>query len=228
MGQRITDMRAHELVEFDDEHDDTVEIINKLKKAGYKRLGSGVDATVWAKDTGHVIKILMPNNKIQFKGAEKGFITFYDFCQSNSNVPYLPKFVNIGGKHHTVFILNGNAYRQIAMEKLRKIRMDSFEEGMIWMLSDYASSNLSWEQVRDEMCIAETWKFSRRFMKVMPPRINQLKNDPAFNKTYGELHTLMQLLHRLATLKGLYWDLHTENVMQRGDGTLVITDPFVS
>jgi hypothetical protein len=36
------------------------DITKKLQSAGYKKLGSGADATVWAKDDNYVIKILMP------------------------------------------------------------------------------------------------------------------------------------------------------------------------
>jgi hypothetical protein len=49
-------------------------IAKKLKAAGYKKLGSGADSIVWAKDEGSVIKILMPEDSNSL--AEKVFLEF--------------------------------------------------------------------------------------------------------------------------------------------------------
>jgi hypothetical protein len=45
---------------------------------------------------------------------------------------------------------------------------------------------------------------------------------------YKLLFTTMQMLYMAGKQAGLGWDLHTENVMIRRDGTLVIVDPFYS
>jgi len=38
----------------------------------------------------------------------------------------------------------------------------------------------------------------------------------------------MSLLYNTGRINKIGWDLHTENVMQRSDGTLVIIDPWFS
>jgi hypothetical protein len=229
MGQRITDMRAQELIEYDENSAHTREIESKLKQAGYKKLGDGVDASVWSKDAGYVIKILMPHeNPAHLKGSEKSFMTFYKFCQQHSDSPNLPKFVDIGGKHHSLFKLNGKAYRQIAMEKLRPLRENTFAEGMIWMLSDFAPKNTPWEEVLEQLVDPNVWNMSLRLKRIMPQRIQQLKTNAKFNAEYGLLYTMMRLLYITARKSGLYWDMHTANAMQRADGTIVIVDPFIS
>ena len=220
-------MRAHELTEYESGTDNSAKIFAKLKSLGYERLGSGQDATVWSKDEASVIKILMPTDKPH--QAENGFITFYDFCQQHKDLPNLPKFVDIGGAHHTVFEINGHPYRQIAMERLAPIKNKSFEESMVWMLSDLASSRARWEHLIEKLVSEDEWATGGGNMQYMPSMVkDKLANDPSFSAEYGILFATMQLLCSVGKSKGLGWDLHTENVMQRRDGTLVIVDPFYS
>lgn len=220
-------MRARELTEYESGTDNSALIFKKLQSLGYERLGSGQDATVWSKDENSVIKILMPTDKPH--QAENGFITFYDFCQQHKDLPNLPKFIDIGGAHHTVFEINGTPYRQIAMERLSPIKNGSFEEAMVWILSDLASSRARWEQVTAKLLSVDEWSPGGGNMKTMPSLIkDKLTNDPSFSAVYGLLFATMQLLCSVGRSKGLGWDLHTENVMQRQDGTLIIVDPFYS
>ena len=204
-------MRAHELTAYESGTDNSAQIFAKLKSLGYERLGSGQDATVWSKDENSVIKILMPSDKPH--QAENGFITFYDFCQQHKDLPNLPKFVDIGGAHHTVFEINGQPYRQIAMERLVPIK--GLEERMVWMLSDFANTRANWDQTKVK--ITE-----------LDQDIGKMFSDPKFNADYALLFSTMQVLCLIGKSNGLGWDLHTENVMQRRDGTLVIVDPFYS
>lgn len=204
-------MRAHELTEYESGTDNSAQIFAKLKSLGYERLGAGQDATVWSKDENSVIKILMPTDKPH--QAENGFITFYDFCQQHKDLPNLPKFIDIGGAHHTVFEINGHPYRQIAMERLTPIK--GLEERMVWMLSDFANTRANWDQTKVK--ITE-----------LDQDIGKMFSDPKFNADYALLFSTMQVLCLIGKSKGLGWDLHTENVMQRRDGTLVIVDPFFS
>ena len=46
-----------------------------------------------------------------------------------------------------------------------------------------------------------------------------------FYKTYATLFRIMKVLYQLYPKE---WDLHTENVMQRANGELVIIDPWFS
>jgi hypothetical protein len=50
-------------------------------------------------------------------------------------------------------------------------------------------------------------------------------SDSSVEKMYASLFVVMQELFQFGRSQRLGWDLHTENVMRRGD-TPVITDPF--
>ena len=202
-------------------------IFAKLQSLGYEKLGSGADATVWTKDENHVIKILMPRRSLpsDITNAEKGFMSFYEFCKAHPELPNLPRFVDIGGQGHTVFEINGTPYRQISMERLQRMKTGSFEESLVWLLSDLAKYRAPWSNIVSLLKKPETWA-SNPDMANMPKLVASGLADPVVNKQYGILYLTMRRLYHEGLKSGLGWDLHTENVMQRQDGTLVIIDPY--
>jgi hypothetical protein len=211
-----------QLDEFSEEH--AKKIAATMKKAGYKELGSGADASVYVKDAGTVIKILMPESG-NLGTAERTFLEFYNFVQKLPGIPNLPRFYKIQGQHYTKFEIDGEEFYQIAMEQLYPIAPGSLEEGMVWQLSDYAVKDISWETVYKELQDPEQW------MGLAPDEagnfVNAVKNFTDKQKhDYAYLFVLMQLLFRTGQAKKLFWDLHTANMMQRADGTLVIVDPW--
>lgn len=211
---------APEIDEADSKSQYAHEIALKLQAAGYKKLGIGADATVWSKDDNYVIKILMPDDPSS--QAERVFQKFYEFCQQHPKLSCLPKFnevntIDIGGKDYT----------QIEMEKLTPIINNTFEEAMVWALSDMVSKNLSWETVVQELLNPKTWYGGMtRVMRKMPIFVRQRMNSPEFNKTYSQLYEVMRHLYQTGEINDFGWDLHTENVMQRSNGQLVIIDPW--
>ena len=218
-------MRYSEFVtEYDRNSDNSKQIFKRLQQLGYSMLGGGVDATVWAKDEGHVIKILMPSTDNET--ADSAFIFFYDICKDNEQNQFLPKFIDIGGAHHTVFEINGTPYRQIAMERLQPLKHGSPEEAMIWILSDLAEiAFLKWSDALKQIKSPKAWEhypYGTRWQAAAA-----LMNNPQSQEYYHNLFATMQDLYREGRASGHAWDLHTENVMQRKDGTLVITDPYL-
>ena len=201
------------------------EISNQLRTAGYSHVGSGADATVWAKDDSHVIKILMPEDA--GSKAEQIFRKFYEFSIAHPELACVPRFNEV----NTIDI-NGKDYTQIEMEKLSPIQEDSFIEGLIWFLSDYTSSSESWETIERELAEPNTWenyslKYANTFAKVW----QSLLKNPASKKTYAmykQLYTVMQILYNTGRINKFGWDLHTANVMQRQNGQPVIIDPWFS
>ena len=227
---RVTKLMPKKLDEYEGSvtpTENSKEIFSKLQQLGYTKLGSGADATVWAKDSDHVIKILMPRRTLpsEVANAERGFLEFYNFCKDHSDVPNLPRFIDIGGEHHTVFDINGTPYRQIAMERLQHIPRRSFEEAMVWMLSDLAKNNASWGSVVRQLRNPRTWSGSSGMTKISD-QVAEKFADPAVSKQYGILYLTMSRLYHSGLRSGLGWDLHTDNVMMRRDGTLVIVDPY--
>lgn len=215
------------LNEYEHGTDNSKQIFSKLEGLGYKKLGSGQDATVWAKDENHVIKILMPRRTLpsEVANAELGFITFYDFCKKHPELPNLPRFIDIGGQGHTVFEINGTSYRQIAMERLQQIPRGSFEEGMVWMLADLSKYGASWPNLVHQMKNPVSWTGYSGPLN-MAAEVTKQFADQAVSTRYGILSVTMGRLYRAGLKSGLGWDLHTENAMLRPDGTIVIVDPF--
>jgi len=201
-------------------------IAARLAAAGYKKLGSGADATVWAKDEANVIKILMPADPADTVGATRTFMKFYDFCQQHQNVSCLPKFQLIGGAHHSTFEIGDSIYTQIAMERLNPIPSGSFEEAMVWILSDLATQQNPWEQILALISDEKTWEGFAYPEKVEKVLIAIDQWDDHDRAEYQLLFMVMQMLYATGRINKMGWDLHTENVMMRKDGTLVIVDPW--
>ena len=211
-----------------DQHRD--KIYNTMQKAGYTEVGAGADATVWAKDAGTVIKILMPEDGI-ISPAEKVFLEYYKAAQKYQDNPHFIKFVDIGGQHYTKFDIDGETFYQIAAEKLKPLKNGSFEEAVVWAMSDFVGNNVSWadaiKQIKDPN--AKIWMQSYHYdfnPEKITRKLNKLDATAAAKLQY--LYLTMQLIYQIGRSQGFGWDLHTENAMQRRDGTIVITDPWYS
>lgn len=198
------------------------EIRTTLRKAGYKLIGSGVDATVWAKSSGPVTKIIMPDDGHGAGLAGDTFMKFYEFCKANSGLENLPRF---SGQEVEVFEADNKQYIMVTMEKLTPIPEKSFEQAIVWLFSDFVTKRYSWEKVlnilNDEKVwfdIADEWDPESMLQKV----------DSLDSRDLLELeilYKLMVLLYYKGRINKIGWDLHTENAMMRGD-TIVITDPW--
>jgi hypothetical protein len=201
------------------------EIWKQLRAAGYHHVGSGADATVFAKDDSHVIKILMPEDA--GSKAEQVFRKFYEFSMSHQDLPCVPRFNEV----NTIDI-NGKDYTQIEMERLSPIEKGGFLQGMIWLLSDYVSGSKPWSTVESELTNGHPWYFfSPNYSGTFARTWQSILENPASKKTYSmykQLYTVMQLLYSTGNINKFGWDLHTANVMQRGNGQPVIIDPWFS
>jgi hypothetical protein len=227
-------MKINEIITesvYNEAEEDTpqaLEIASVLRSHGYKQLGAGAEATVWSKDEKSVIKIIMPDYNEDITIAAETFKKFYEICQKNPNIQCLPKFLEIEGKHYTEFSIDGNNYMQIAMEKLYRLEAESFEESIMWFLSDEVKSNKSWQDVKNELVNPEIWSKNLTLSNdLIKKYINRLKNMSRLeNANYNLLFNVMKYLYVTGNINKFGWDLHTENVMQRKNGTLVITDPW--
>lgn len=204
----------------------STEIRQTLRKNGYKLLGSGVDATVWAKSTGDVVKIIMPDDGQGAGSAGDTFMKFYKFCKENQGLENLPRF---SGGEAEVFQADGKDYVMATMERLAPIQHGSFEEAMVWILSDLAPKGLNWNQVLATIRDERTWE----------NYVDQIEDENALENIlitfdrlderdlleYEVLYKLMVLLYHRGKINKIGWDLHTDNAMMRGN-TIVIIDPW--
>jgi hypothetical protein len=205
--------------------DHRAKIRQTMKSAGYAELGTGADAAVYAKDADTVIKILMPDSG-QLSTGEKTFLDFYQYVTTSKPNPFLPRFVKIQGQHHNRFEIDGEPFRQIAMERLQPIPAGTALQGIVWIMSECAARQLSWQQVLDDfMTESDLWRYWSGDPDV-PELVYNEFIDHNKQSYYEALYITMLILARLGAHKGWGWDLHTENVMQRADGTPVIIDPW--
>lgn len=195
------------------------DISREFRKLGYSKIGSGADSTIWAKDDSHVIKILMPED--EGSQAVEVFKKFYEFCQERSDIPCLPVF----NEYNAIDVLD-KEYIQIDMERLYPIKKNTFEEAMIWYLSDYVAHGTPWPQVKQELSDPHPWINSHwpRRADQLAAKVSSLSgaNESAWNLLYS----VMAMLYKTGRINKLGWDLHTENVMRRANGQLVIIDPW--
>lgn len=206
--------------------DHRTKIKQTMTAAGYAELGAGADAAVYAKDANTVIKILMPDTG-QLSTGEKTFLDFYKYVTTSKPNPFLPKFVKIQGQHHARFEIDGEQFLQIAMERLQPIPNGSALQGIVWVLSECAARQLTWREVyNDFLTESDIWRYWSGDPDV-PEKVYDMMLGQADNQAYYEaLYITMLILARLGAHHGWGWDLHTENVMQRADGTPVIIDPW--
>lgn len=197
------------------------EIRSLMQSEGYRLLGSGADATVWTKRSATgVIKIIMPDAG-QGSSTAKYFEKFYDFCRAHPEFENLPRFSEL-----KKFVINDVEYTAAAMEKLRPVKSGSFAEAMVWVLSDLATTGQSWRQAQGQIQQPQTWQHYSGTLSAQDI-VNQFRSMSSLQKSqWSVLYGLMQILYQTGNINRLGWDLHTENVMQRSDGTLVIVDPW--
>lgn len=199
-------------------------IVDTLKKAGYRQLGSGADATVWSRNAGSVIKIVMPESQ-DITTAAYTFKKFYEFCMQHQDLACLPKFIPIQGQAYTEFTIGDREFMQISMEQLYPLKKNSFDEGIVWLFSDYVSNNGKWDAMNNDLTYPEDWemyneKNAEKYAYMWSKLSKQKRAE------YQLLYTVMQLLYKTGQINKLYWDLHTGNAMLRKNGTIVIIDPW--
>lgn len=220
-------MRYHQIAqEAENGTKESKQIVDTLINAGYTQIGEGMESTIWTKDSGTAIKIIMPEEIETMTQAARTFYKFYEFCQQNSNFVNLPKFVSINGDHHATFKIGNKEYIQVAMERLYPLERDNYREAMVWMLSDFATKRMQWQQVYNKLIYPETWINwdGPQSPEEIAEYVYSLDNKSLAE--YKLLYTLMTVLYHTGRINKLGWDLHTDNVMQRKDGTLVIIDPW--
>lgn len=196
-------------------------VSHALSKAGYKKIGAGLDAMVWTKDAGTVSKIIVPANQ---QDNIESFVSFYKVCMKNSHLPTLPKFYEVEGEPYLRFSLSGAKFAQFNMEKLKKIPTNSIDEFVVWLMSDLAMKSIDWSKAQKSLFDPDSYigengeAIVNKLKKIGKERLDY----------YRLLYNTMIKLRRKSKKLGYDWDLHTENVMMRSNGDLVITDPWMS
>jgi hypothetical protein len=210
-------MRASELTEFST----TDKKIDKtLTAKGYKKLGSGVDQTVYLEPgTGYALKIFGTQGGKNFSRDHEMFFAWAKYCMKNSNNPFLPKFAG-----YESFVLDGDIYLQIRQEllndagsnmgKILEIMAAAAEDGVknINKLHDYIQNYFDEYDVFITDADEDDYQ---DLLKQLGPQNTQL------------LLSTLNSVYTMGKKSGYSFDLYPGNFMARANGTPVIVDPWV-
>lgn len=209
-------MKIAELFESTDERN-SVEL--DLKAAGYRKIGDGVDSTVWSKNKSEIVKVVAPTNPNDLKTSTKMAKDFFKFCkQMNSiHLPVFTKFVNSPVEE---VIINRKKSVLISMERLDKLNKTNIylyyqmsnELDKTWLEFVKFLESLGNAKDKEDKGAFETW--------------SKMKDDSVKVSKAKEFFDVMKKTYLKGESLGYLWDLHTDNMMMRGD-VPVIVDPWV-
>jgi hypothetical protein len=179
-----------------------------LEKKGYRALGAGVDQEAYLEPNGQtVLKIFgTQGNKKKLSADQKMFAKWADFCQRNSDNPFLPKFSG-----WETFNYKGELYLQIRTEFLRP-------SGELGRAISKLGDALDYSEA-DYYTISTKPRTAGSY-KIVSNAVGE-KNVPLL------LNTLLELIYKTHKKKGYNWDLHGGNIMLRPNGQPVLNDPYV-
>ena len=177
-----------------------------LEAKGYQRLGKGVDQEAYLEPGGKtVLKIFgTQGNQNKLSADQKMFAQWADFCQRNSDNPFLPKFSG-----WETFEFKGKLYLQIRTEFLKPSGELGYAISVLGRVLDSGRSDY-YSLEKD---------FPSEYKRVSKAVGEQ--NVPLL------LNTLLELIHKTQKKKSYNWDLHAGNIMRRPNGTPVLNDPYV-
>jgi hypothetical protein len=177
-----------------------------LEVKGYQRLGKGVDQEAYLEPGGKtVLKIFgTQGNQNKLSADQKMFAKWADFCQKNSDNPFLPKFSG-----WETFQYKGKLYLQIRTEFLKPSGELGYAISVLGRVLDSGRSDY-YSLEKD---------FPSEYKRVSKAVGEQ--NVPLL------LNTLLELIHKTQKKKSYNWDLHAGNIMRRPNGQPVLNDPYV-
>jgi hypothetical protein len=177
-----------------------------LEAKGYRRLGKGVDQEAYLEPGGKtVLKIFgTQGNRNKLSADQEMFAQWADFCQKNSDNPFLPKFSG-----WETFEFKGKIYLQIRTEFLKPSGELGYAISVLGRVLDSGRSDY-YSLEKD---------FPSEYKRVSKAVGEQ--NVPLL------LNTLLELIHKTQKKKTYNWDLHAGNIMRRPNGQPVLNDPYV-
>lgn len=215
-------MRLEEIFEpldIDDEPDgfETRRNIRRIMKAkGWHQVGRGFFSLVFTKrDHNRVRKIIAPEAEIVQGSANDLQSSFVEYVMKHRSNPHLPKFYKTSGMR-----VNKLPIGVYDMEKLRVLSGENLliVEAIVRAALENGTLRGAWQSLNSRYDSES-------------PKWHQLYNHwPAFRDTYSLLYQTVRDLKREGRRRGVTLDIFripgSENVMQRADGTPVVTDPW--
>jgi hypothetical protein len=207
------------------------QIVKILIDKGYKKLGQGVDQTVFLEPgTGLILKIFgtsrgKSGSATELTNAQKSFKTFYDLSKADPGNEFLPRIMG-----YKPFMFNGKPYLQIRMERLFEFKGPGVT---YWnsVLADMAEAiergekyDAFWKSAFSDTSRIQPLHKRIRVMQKQEP-MQQLALHVG-EEGLRKLWSTIDMLKRVARKNRYILDLHEGNFMLGSDGTPVISDPF--
>lgn len=209
-------MRVHEFI--DEQVLDEFSMFDRgirkeLENKGYQALGAGVDQEAYLEPGGQtVLKIFgTQGNKDKLSPDQKMFAKWAEFCQRNSDNPFLPRYSG-----WTPFKYKGETYLQIRTELLRRPKNPKERN----LVAAIARLGYAFERYGISFLDLSKNKLSAPSYRLVSQAVGE-DNVPLL------MNTLLELIHKTITKKRYNWDLHPGNIMLRPNGQVVINDPYV-
>lgn len=201
----------------------------ELISQGYDYLGSGIDKQAFLEPgTGQVLIIFGYSkwSKGKFSPDQLTFDKWAKYCQKNQdNNPHLPRFSGWES-----FDYKGQRYLQIRMEPLKELPQNI--KDIVGWLAEYVNEKgkIDSKKVAKKIGAQGVEEFDYDEgdfyqKKVKAKKIIEYLGGP---EAAGKLMKTVQIAKRMAEKEEVTLDLHGGNYMQRGDGTIVVNDPFVT
>lgn len=217
-------MKSNEIIpeEIVDEWSTTHKgVIKHLEDQGYELLGKGVDQTAFLEPgTGYVLKVFgtqssarAPHGKTAkptFSRDHMMFFKWAEFCNKNSDNPFLPKFSGFES-----FYWKGKVYLQIRQERLHEL-----DDDVAFVLETMADD----AEYQD----SDSFEILESAAADYPGAFRALKNTVGKRNLLLLVDTMLRLA-RAANRNNWTFDLHSKNFMSRGNKNFpVIVDPWVA
>jgi len=176
-------------------------LLQKLKAMGWKKIGEGSYSYVFENSSKpYILKVN--------KREDKGFLAYAELIKKSRN-PHFPKISD----RKSLEVEDVDGYRRTfqvyLIEKLRVMPEDEAID---------VAYDLEMIVLQPYLPLDQLFKNSARNRNTVP---DYLRRNPL-------LVTACQIVGRHMKTFGMRSDLHEDNIMERADGTTVITDPYAT
>ena len=190
------------------------DLIDMLEKRGIKFIGGGKYGSVFAHDSWNYVLKIVEN--------DPHYLAFVDWAMKHPS-PHFPKFAKKPLKMHTFHQRNrtdSNEMWVIKIEKLQPIRDKKLLQFLVSELENMAVAAWRGDNGHDITTIHPN------YLQNMPDGTQQR------GVSWQQMFERWPWMHSLGMTYANFWDaeagtpdIHGDNLMQRSDGTIVITDP---
>lgn len=182
------------------------ELVGELAKVGIRSLGKGRFGQVFYKAGWNYVVKVFEN--------DSAYLEYVDFCIKNPN-PHYPKFIKKPLNMHQFHVRTNHAEKMMQIVKIELLQ--PLEESW-YALNLEKIFKLLTKQVSE--------------IEIFNPHTNQYESFNDANEIFNlykryDVESLISAIYRIKHHFPNYkLDLHNQNLMQRADGTVVLSDPI--